>query len=68
MYIRYECCRDCKPPKRKPACHDTCPDYKEVHDANTAIKEKKKMQRKIDSYTVESCIKRNEKWRKDHKR
>lgn len=46
MYIPYDCCHDCKPPKRKPACHDTCPDYKAVHDANMAIKEKKKCNEK----------------------
>lgn len=23
----FEACRRCKPPKRKPGCHDHCPDY-----------------------------------------
>lgn len=23
-----ECCHHCKPPKRKPGCHDHCPEYK----------------------------------------
>ena len=24
-----KCCKDCKPPKRHPACHDTCEEYLE---------------------------------------
>jgi hypothetical protein len=23
----FECCRPCKPPKRKPGCQDHCPEY-----------------------------------------
>ena len=23
----FECCHHCVAPKRKPGCHDTCPDY-----------------------------------------
>lgn len=67
MYKNYDCCRYCKPPKRHGGCHDTCPEYKEIHDENMAFKEERQKQRKIDSYTVESCIKRNDRWRKEHK-
>lgn len=23
----FECCENCKPPKRHPTCHDTCPEF-----------------------------------------
>lgn len=24
---KIECCRDCAPPKRRPGCHGSCPEY-----------------------------------------
>lgn len=25
---KIECCRDCAPPKRRPGCHGSCPEYR----------------------------------------
>lgn len=27
MKAKIKCCIPCKPPKRRPACHDTCKEY-----------------------------------------
>lgn len=35
-------CKTCKPPRRHPGCHDTCEDYKQYHDENERIKEKRR--------------------------
>lgn len=36
--IRIECCRFCVPPKRHPACHDTCKEYKDEKAGEEARK------------------------------
>jgi hypothetical protein len=36
----FECCHNCKPPRRYPGCQDHCPDYAEgkaKHDADKEI-------------------------------
>ena len=38
-------CKDCKPPKRYPGCHDHCPEYlaqKSEHDQRKAAEDKKR--------------------------
>ena len=30
------CCYGCKPPKRTPTCHATCPEYAELEQTNKA--------------------------------
>lgn len=37
-----KCCKDCKPPKRKPGCGDHCPEYKAEKAQLKADKEREK--------------------------
>lgn len=36
----FKCCKECKPPKRCPGCHDTCKEYQEIKALNENEKEK----------------------------
>lgn len=41
-----KCCLGCKPPKRNPYCHSTCPEYleqKAEYDERKAIADKERM-------------------------
>ena len=40
MGVRIDCCKDCVPPKRHPACHDTCEEYKKQKAEWDKTKEK----------------------------
>lgn len=39
MKLKIECCKNCKPPKRAPGCHDKCKKYQ---DESRKIRENKK--------------------------
>lgn len=43
----FECCHHCKPPKRKTACWDHCPEYKAARAAYDEKAEKIKQQRRL---------------------
>lgn len=52
-------CRYCVPPKRHPACHDTC---KEFRDAKALEQERKNAERgrkEATQYTMENMMKTN---------
>lgn len=47
----FECCRHCVAPKRHPACHGTCEDYKKAKDED--IKKRAFLEPHIaDKYTI----------------
>ena len=46
----FEECHKCKPPKRKPGCHSTCPDYKRNKAKYDEFTEKDKLRRELDQY------------------
>lgn len=60
------CCHGCVAPKRKPGCHDHCPEYiaerveydrlKAVEDLRNAVKNGIYLQK---SYGISRCIKRH---------
>lgn len=49
----FECCHQCKAPKRHPGCHDSCPDYikaKKLWDArNENIRKKRTTEADFDA-------------------
>lgn len=55
--ITIDVCIDCRPPKRKPACHDSCPDYIDAKAEAMAKEKLKYKDRMVDGY-VNSSIKR----------
>lgn len=60
-------CKWCKPPKRHPGCHSTCPEYlseKEEYDSKmAAYKKKNKTEMDYRSERVEFAIKHRRKGR-----
>lgn len=62
-YYSYDCCKDCKPPKRHLACQDHCPDKAKIQKKNDDLNEKIKNQRKIDNYVCDTAIKRTKRWK-----
>jgi hypothetical protein len=42
------CCKDCKPPKRFPGCHDHCPEYLAQKAEHDRIKAEHDLKRNID--------------------
>lgn len=46
----FESCRNCKPPKRKPGCHGTCPEYREDREAWDRDKERIDAEKEKDSF------------------
>lgn len=68
----FESCKSCVPPKRKPGCHDKCPDYikdKKEHDEfKKKIWEKKKIEKELSEYKKEAVNKeRTKKFRRNKK-
>ncbi len=52
------CCKDCKPPKRRPACHDSCPDYLAEKNKMQEIKNAENVDKQIKDYHSEMIDKR----------
>jgi hypothetical protein len=55
MFGNFDCCRYCKPPKRKLECHGSCEDYakaKAIHDADMdRVRKAKKEEEDANSVT-----------------
>lgn len=51
-------CKDCVPPKRHPACHDTCKEYLEVKALEQKRKNANRGKRDVDMYTAENIVKK----------
>ena len=47
-YKFFASCYSCKPPKRRPGCHATCPEYLEDKKNYEAVKTLKDFERKMD--------------------
>ena len=62
-------CRECKPPIRHPACHDTCPKYIKAKEEDLEIKKKIRNETRGDyelmKYRAEKLSKRIKKFGDD---
>ena len=59
---KHKCpCEPCVPPKRKPGCHGSCPEYKEWNldhlKKNKIIRKSKAKQKIINDYVIDSTLK-----------
>lgn len=41
------CCKDCKPPKRTPYCHATCPEYRQQAQEHQRLMEQVHKERQV---------------------
>ena len=41
------CCKDCKPPKRTPYCHATCPEYQQQAQEHQRLMEQVHKERQL---------------------
>ena len=70
-YNPFECCHVCVPPKRKPGCHDRCPDFAEAWILFEAKKAMLEAEKQANEYTTmaivrskNSAAKKRAKWQK----
>lgn len=52
----FECCHNCKPPKRKLYCHSGCPEYLRDVAENERLKEISKQGYEADRYAVTAVL------------
>ena len=61
------CCRGCKPPKRNPYCHSTCPEYlneKAEYEAMKAVADKnQRLAHGLKSQRDSAVFKAFKKWK-----
>ena len=53
-YNYFECCMECKPPKRQPGCHGTCKEYKDARAAYDRAKDINYTEERIWGYAAKS--------------
>ena len=53
----FDCCKNCKPPKRRPSCHGTCPEYLADRAKYDELVEAERKQKSNDSYVISRTMK-----------
>lgn len=52
----FTCCHKCKPPKRGPTCHSTCPEYLRDKAENERLKQIDKRDLEADLYAIYTVL------------
>lgn len=65
----FECCHKCKPPKRGPTCHSTCPEYLRDAAENERLKAIDRQKGyEADRYAINTVLGVKDEYAKRHKR
>lgn len=66
--VTITCCKDCVPPKRHRACHDTCPEYLEQKGYVGSIKDKKRKDKEDERSVWEAKMQKQRRHKKQGQR